>query len=349
MVHAQATTAFRFDLRIVVCQHCGAPVESVPTGGWVTCHYCNAGHQVTARVEAMLEPEVRAVDENLRLATLRQQDGRPLIPPASLQPLIENNKLMPWKEQEALAVWRSTCDELRRGDSFEAAERLLVLTMLLSNHYAGKKEPLRQRALFESALDVFRLPRHRQVMRGFLARNAAYTNDVDGAERWLAPCNPRSMDLEADSAYRISRATIDTAKGNWVAVLQTLGRFHNDVPIMDVNDPTAVVLRANAHERLGDLASATIELQRYPSAAIPTILQVLAADHGWHLCQASLPMARAKAAKELETTAKVVGGGIAALTLGPFVLVAIIFAAVFLVIIAAVVIVMVVAGAAVAV
>ena len=71
MEHPEATTAFRFDLRIVVCQHCGAPVESVPTGGWVTCRFCNAGHQVAARVEAMLEPGARAVDENLRVATLR--------------------------------------------------------------------------------------------------------------------------------------------------------------------------------------------------------------------------------------------------------------------------------------
>jgi len=282
---------------------------------------------------------------------------QPLSLPASLQPLFENDKLMPWKEQEALAVWRSTCDELRRGDSFEAAERLLVLTMLLSNHYAGKKEPLRQRALFESALDVFRLPRHQQVMRGFLARNAAYTNDVNGAERWLAPCNPSSMDLQADSAYRISRATIDTAKGNSVAVLQTLGRFHNDIPIMDFNDAFAVVLRANAHERLGDLQSASGELLRYMATpasglAIPTILQVLAADHGWHLCQASLPMARAKSAKQAEANAKLVvggaaalGGGIAALTLGPFVLAIIIVVGVVLLIVAVIVIVMVVLAA----
>ncbi len=217
---------------------------------------------------------------------------------------------MSWKEQEAIAVWRSTCEELRRGDSFEAAERLLVLTMLLSEHFGGKREALRQRALFESALDLFRLPRHRQVVHGLLARFASYAGDAQGAEMWLSPCNPRSADLEADTAYRLARATLDTAQGNSIAVLQTLGRFHGDVPILDSEDAHAVVLRAHAHEQRGDLSFAAVELERYSSTsltAVPNVLHRLAVDHGWHLCQASLPLAQGKVANRDANDAKALG------------------------------------------
>ena len=64
-----------------------------------------------------------------------------------------------------------------------------------------------------------------------------------------------------DTSYRFSHAFIDTARGNFPAVLAALGNRLNGVPIQDAVDASACALRANALERLGHVDSATQELR----------------------------------------------------------------------------------------
>ena len=77
-------------------------------GGSFQCQYCAAVNQVGARVERPafdLEPS-SPVDEQERLRRLKIQDGKPLIPPASLEGLLAADGTVPaWKVQEAVAVW----------------------------------------------------------------------------------------------------------------------------------------------------------------------------------------------------------------------------------------------------
>lgn len=182
-------TFFSHDIRILMCKNCGAPIEASPSGGTVPCSYCSAQNQLVSRKEEPLEPAAaaRQIDEGQRLVMLRQQDGKPMVPPASLNSLLEGGGIAEWKVQEAVAVWQNTRKELESTSNYEAAERLLFLTIAMANYYSGKGERLQQRAMFESALEVFTLPRHRQMMRGYLARSAALEGDVGAAERWLAP------------------------------------------------------------------------------------------------------------------------------------------------------------------
>ena len=312
-------TIFSHDVRVVMCKNCGAPIEASAAGGAVACSYCGASNQLVSRKEEPVEPMAAAqqINEAQRLIMLQQQDGKPMLPPPSIQPLLQGGQLPAWKVQEAVAVWQATRKELETASNYEAAERLLFLTMILSNHFSEQDNRLHQRAMYESALEVFTLPRHRQMMRCYLARNAALEGDLQAAEHWITPCNPRSEDLQADSSYRVTRATIDTARGDWNSVINVLGREFHSVPIMDAMDPMAVVLRANAWEQMGHGQVAAQQLAQYMgqggASGRQTLMKIIQnfGKSGWNLCPGSFQAANAAYSQEAgKAAAARTGGGI---------------------------------------
>jgi len=256
---------FSFLTRVLMCSKCGAPLQTGFAGGSVACEYCGAVNLVTPRAEEPVEPLAAKVDmdEEARLDLLRRQDRIQTETPGDVKQLLSEGELAPWKEGEAFAMWRTTCRELGAGGGYRSAELLYHLTIILAGHFSRMNDNLRQRALFESALEVLTLPRHRQLIRGSLARNAALEGELDAAEKWLEPCNPRSEDLESDSSYRVSRAEIHTMREDWNAVLDVLGRSPTDVPIASTMDAKAMVQRANALEHLGDVDEAAEQLALY--------------------------------------------------------------------------------------
>ncbi len=169
--------------------------------------------------------------------------------------------------------------------------------MVLANHFAGSNDQRRQRAMFESALEVFFLPRHRQLMRGHLARSAAQEGDLDAAEAWLEPCDTRSDDLDTDSAYRFSRAFVDTRRGEFQEVLRVLGHGADDVPITDTMDTSTTLLRANAWEQLGQVDRAVPLLMGRMGAGganARRAMEIMVGRYaGWGLCEESYPRAAA--------------------------------------------------------
>jgi hypothetical protein len=285
--------------RVLLCEHCGAPFDALPAGGSVQCRYCNAYSAIGQRDERPVFaalPAQAPLPEPERLIRLRAQDGRPMLPPGSLLPLMPNGHLEAWKVAEAVSVWQNTRRELRTSSDFDAAERLLFLTIVLSQYFFEQGDRERQRALFESALEVFSLPRHRQMMLGYLSRCACRAGDLDAAQRWLTQCDARSDDLAMDSAYRFSWAFIDTARSNFPGVIAALGQQFDEIPIQDALDGSACALRANALEKLGNLPGATQELRtgfaRSPMlrAAIEKFIEV---HPSFALCPHSLQQARA--------------------------------------------------------
>ncbi len=250
---------FSHETRVLACSSCGAPLEAMLRGGTVLCRYCGATNLLAARVERPAFPTERAepLDEAERTRRLRAQDGEPAVAPDSIRGLLaEDDSIPAWKVQEAISVWQSARVEVGEVGSYEAAERLLFLTSVLGAHFEGQGEPLRQRAMLESALEVFTLPRHLQIARGHLARSAVRAGDMEAAERWLAPCDARSDDLQTDSAYRHARALLDTLRGDARAVLTTLGAQADQVPLVAGLGATATLLRAHAMETLGERAQA---------------------------------------------------------------------------------------------
>lgn len=314
-----STTLFGYNLRVLMCNNCGAPLQADVRGGTFACEYCGSHNQLVARDTrriADLAPPARPISEEERLQRLRAQDGKPLVPPPSLQGLVgPGGEIPPWKVQEALAVWQSTRAELASNpSSYEAAERLLFLTMVMANHFSTNKDLLRQRAMFESALEAFTLPRHRQVMCGYLSRCAAREGDLEAAQQWLAPCDTTSDDLQTDSSYRFSRAFLDTARGDWAAVIRVLGKTQQDVPLMDAMDGVCTVLRANAWEKLGHVDYATRLLREYMTEGgaqgRQSMARIIDLYADWGLCAQSFQAATACHARAAGAqSARQVAGG----------------------------------------
>lgn len=296
---------FSFDVRVLMCRNCGAPLQTGFTGGEVVCSYCGTTNVFTPRKEEPVEPssESQMLSEEERIALLKRQDGKQPEIPAVIRQLLVDGVLAPWKEAEALAMWKTTCGELGSGSDFSSAELLYFLTIILSNFYSEKKDILRQRGLYESALEVLTLPRHRQLIRGMLSRNAALAGEVEAAEKWLEPCNPRSADLETDSSYRVSRAEIHTVRENWNGVLEILGRGIDEVPVTAALDAKAVVQRANALERTGHREEAAEQLSLFLGVngaqgrqALKMITSVYS-DAGIDICPESIAMAESSSSR----------------------------------------------------
>lgn len=286
---------FSRSFRVAACDGCGAPHQATVAGGGFTCRYCNAHNLLATRDETVVAPHRAPVAEAERLARLRMQDGKPMLPPPNLAHLVANGRLEEWKVEETVSIWNGARQALRTTPhDFDAAERLLFLSMLLAQHFKDKGDRLRQRSLLEGALDVVTLPRHRQVLRGFLARAAVLAEDLEAAEAWLAPCDARSDDLSMDSEWRFSRAFIDTAKGDYRGVLAALGDGPHDVPIEDAADDVCAVLRANAHERMGQVEVAVTHLRDRlgtDGESRETIHRVIQSYPDWQLCAQSYPRA----------------------------------------------------------
>lgn len=313
------TTFFRHDVRVLACAQCGGPLKAALPGALVKCHYCSASLQVGARDDrAVLDVGPRTeLSEDERLRRLRAQDGRPLLPPPSLQHLVSpEGTIDPWKIQEATTVWNDTRTEVSRTGSPEAAERLYFLTLFLYQQVGDDIQAAhRKRSMLESVLDVMRLPRHRQVMLCALSRLAVFDGDQPAGEAWLASCDPRSDDLEADSHYRFSKAFLHTARGQWPGVLAALGSDAQQVPIHDVLDAACALLRANAQERVGDVPKAVALIREMmaqggPQARI-VLDKMMERYDAFGLCPVSYPVAlQAHQTSAAASAASAVGGGI---------------------------------------
>ncbi len=296
-------TLFSHSFRMLICGNCGAPLEVPTEGGHVTCSYCRVASQYSGRDERADLEAVRAkqpLNEAARYQRLREQDGKPLMPPPALVRYMVNGALAPQLAPQAMAEWQQTRIEVQRGAPFGTHERLHFLTLFLYGHMSRQNEEQRCRAMLETALEVLTSARHKQELRGMLARRAARSGDFHAADEWLAPCDPYSDDLHMDTAYRFSKAYVCTARRDYQSVLQLLGPRIDDVPIADGSDLVCGVLRANAHEQTGQLATAVQQLLTFAQAngSLARHEGIVQANAHMMLCSQSMAQARAQLATQ---------------------------------------------------
>ena len=288
-------TLFQFDLRVLPCETCGAPLEGAAGGGKVTCKYCRDEQTLATREDMPLVIGPR-LPEAERLALLRRQDAHPRPVPSALAQICVGDRLIPWDVPEALARWRLARRRLAQSKDPGAADELFALTRVLSVHYEASGATLELRALIEGALDELFEARHRQILRAALARAAALSGDVTAAQAWLDGCDPCAADLDADGAHRMARACIDTGRGDFAAVIAALGPSPTDVPLPNDLDPAAALLRANAWERSGNPARARellVHLAQHGGPLFELRAHELRERHpGLELCRQSWPAAR---------------------------------------------------------
>ncbi|MBN1335109.1 MAG: hypothetical protein JXB39_04055 [Deltaproteobacteria bacterium] len=312
-----------FDDRVLACEACAAPIEAPLEGGEVACGACGRVNVVAARPQATrLSFGTSTLSEEERLNRLRAQDHKPLLPPESLKSLVEGGGIPDWKMQEATLVWLASRKELVATGSLESAERLSFLTLLFSNRLKGDENLLKRRAMYESALEAFNLPRHQQTMLCDLASQAARHGDVRSAEKWLNLCDPRSDDLHADSYYRYARAIVDTVRGDALDVLEVLGETYDRVPIMDALDGLCTVLRAHAWEQRGDVAKAKEQLEAHMHAcgargqALVNDIAESFTRSGLTVCTRSLPLANEAYSRAAAKQAGGIGAGVGLYLMG---------------------------------
>ncbi|MBI5537499.1 MAG: hypothetical protein HY898_32550 [Deltaproteobacteria bacterium] len=292
------STPFSHSVRVLACGNCGAPLEVPPAGGSVSCQYCRASSQIQGRDEAAelaAAKQAPAMDDAERFERLRAQAAHLVLLPQSVAHLAVGGVLHPQKVDKAMAEWRQARSELEAGGPFPVAERLFHLTRLLSDHLAVVREEMRRRALLETAMELLQAPRHRQVLRGALACNAARVGDLPAADAWLAGCNPRSDDIHVDTTWRFSKAYVCTARQDWKGVLQALGSRIGDVPLASGEEEACGMLRANAIERSGQVQQAAeqvFSIMSQSTRGAAALMQFLALNRELGLCPASFPHAK---------------------------------------------------------
>jgi hypothetical protein len=289
-------SAFSTDVRVLTCPQCGAPVQASRAGGHSQCAYCRAPLVVAARDDVTIEHAGPTLTEAERMQGLWAQSARfgaKILPPEMSQ-VLRGGALTADRIGPALGIWRTYCQRASAGD-VTAGEHAVLITGSISSYFLTvANDPARQRALFESTLDALRHPDQKQVIRCLLARSSAKAGDLASARTWFGACDPRSADLQADTAYRATYAYLATSHGDFRNVLAALGPSPESIPVALPSLLMIDILRANALEKLGDLATAVTQLvsegRRVPGAreAIPDIVE---AHAHLQLCPRSLPAA----------------------------------------------------------
>ena len=299
-------TLFSHELRILMCDHCGAAIDVLPQGGHVKCRYCSAVNVLTRRDESADIAEAQQarrapISEYERLMRLRRQDNKPLLRPPSLQHYLVTGEFAHDRLHGALADWLQNRKRVQRGASLAESERLVHLTLML----LPAVDQRRQRALLENSVEALPEKQHRQILRCELAHLAVLAGDLHAAHEWLQPCNARSTDLQMDTAYRLATSYLATANGSWNKVLTMVGAGVNDVPIADGRDEEATVLRANAVEHKGQLKLAMQHLVHWMTPDIRRfgdLEQVMRTNRALRLCRHSYSRVRDAMWRQTEAT-----------------------------------------------
>jgi len=287
---------FDATVRVLVCQNCGAALPPAQaTGGQITCTYCHTVTMITARDDRPLGGG--PVDEAQRMAGLWAQVGSAgLAVHQEVAGLMEGGRLPDANLNAARQMWQATCQR-QVADPASAGDDLLWLTSALSDYYGIRGDATTGRALWESIMDICHAPRMQQYIRCSLSRNAAKAGDLAAAQGWLGPCDSQPPDLMSDSVYRLAYSVIMTLRGDFQAVLNALGPRMDSIPLFFAPSVLICVVRANAVEKLGDVAGATGQLglliQTDPN--LKAMLPILATTNAHlALCPQSMPAALAR-------------------------------------------------------
>ena len=292
-------TAFAFEIRVIACGACGAPVAVGGAGGRQDCTHCKSPQQTRAASRQV--QRAAALPEDERLSRLRLEDNAVLRPPAEVAALFVGVELLPWKISEALGRWKQLREQAQQKSapdaehSFEIEFVLHRLSLALAKHFGDEGDFLRARSLLEGALEAAQTARLRQSLIGALSRSAIQVGDVAAAEAWLALCDPTPTDLMMDTAYRYARALIDTAHHRYDRVLAVLGHEPGQVPIDNEHEAPCVALRAHAFEQQGHAQRAIEQVRHFfaHSSAFQRYLfgRFRAQYSSWKLCARSAPLA----------------------------------------------------------
>lgn len=278
---------FNFDVRVVTCKNCGAPLRAEIAGGLVTCEYCGVVNRLSVREGACFVPTT--LSESERMAALRLATGNEAPIPAL--EFVEDGKVPSYFLRKAKEQWQSLRAQLETSNVFVLKEKLFYLTAAL----VPSLDPAEQRAFLETAVGILDDERYRQILQCQMARAAARNGEVKAAKSWLAQCNPRACDLESDTAYRYTAATLAAVHRDTVGIHEQLGFEEGEVPFARRDLPAARMLRIHAKELQGKIREAGGELLcRIEQVGLAKVQSEIKRHLPLAVCTASLDWAKAQ-------------------------------------------------------
>jgi hypothetical protein len=286
-----------YDVRVLVCPGCGAPYRSAPDASSGSCTHCGATHALTSRDETpMVVGDPAGKDEAARLAKLRAQLSEGLVVPKRFAALVAKEH---YDDEDRAAVergWTEARDAILAGKGNAGWDLCLYSATWLHFTLEMRSDFTVRRAHAESALGLLVDPKYRQRIRCKLAASTARAQDLEAAERWLAPCDPRPDDLLSDNEYRSARTMLAFRRGRFAEILELLGSDPGDIPVHRSMVMMLGVMRAHAHEQLGHLDAAAEQLALLVGQDAEAVVTLASRADLGDFCKQSLPAARARVA-----------------------------------------------------
>jgi len=255
--------------RVHLCTNCGAPVSSPAQGSVAACEFCGA------EVRFGIEPSgpIRFIDprqalglspekmEAARLASLKKQaehydtSSNPycyIEAPDDLEYISATDELSEEFLPMALQAFNVAVGRCQKsGGGMQEQRRVFWIARKLKNSWTRRDEPLKARAVLETAYDLLQDPGYRQMLMCTLADLARKEGNLALAEEWLGMCDPRPPLLDIDSDYRTSRALLCIAEEKWATALALVGEHRGMIPYEPSNVVVFNGVRVACLEKLG--------------------------------------------------------------------------------------------------
>jgi DNA-directed RNA polymerase subunit RPC12/RpoP len=264
--------SFAANVRTVECPNCSAPLESPLQGGQFTCKYCGAVAMVVKRRVHHQGPTGQRptppspTEDVARLSRLQAQVDHPVHGHAyDLERAPPGLEGATAGSAQALALLQGEWVRLKSSNAAPPGSdgqlRICWVAIALAATYRRHGQPLRTRAVLETALDELDDEGHLHIVRCRLAREAAEAGDTAAARAWLSECDSTPEVLELDGEYRLAAARVCLAEGDGAGALQLLGAEERTIPVDPPHRLAFAEYRIAAQEQCGQLDVALSELQ----------------------------------------------------------------------------------------
>ncbi|MGC4064984.1 MAG: hypothetical protein QM784_10145 [Polyangiaceae bacterium] len=250
-----------FEIRVHTCPNCGAPCEITKGAGSAKCAFCGVTMTFSAREERLpVRAQPTAVTEMSRLEQLSGQVASMDVrawPPRDLLRYFANATLGSRAlAEEVQRAWNQQRQAIEQGTRGDAEARLYWLTTAMRGLDSKEENPLRCRAMTETAAELVTEPIFKARLQIAMAGYAAREGDLAAARQWLSYVDPNSPEITVHTDYAMAEATIALKTGAYADVFKYIGKAPGEVPLHLTASVRAALLRAAAHESLGDTNSA---------------------------------------------------------------------------------------------
>ncbi len=265
--------------RVHLCTQCGAPVEAPAQGNVVRCEYCGAqvlfglrpaGPVQFANPQAQLGLSEEQM-EAARLVSLAKQaeyydaSSNPycyIEAPDDLEYIAATDELSAEFLPMALQAFNMAIARCQAsGCTLEDQRRVYWIARKLKNSWSRRDDPLKARAVIETAYDLLPDPGYRQLFMCSLSDMARKEGNLALAEDWLSKCDPRPPLLDLDTDYRTSWALLLIAREQWGTALALVGEERGTIPYEPSSVAVFNAIRVSSLARLGRREEAIEDLR----------------------------------------------------------------------------------------